>query len=212
MGYMDGILSILFMVESIKNVNDCRFIFNSMPISNFALQSRLRKQLKSNIISACLPKIYFNLSPIIETPHLECKLALISYTILFCFSFKSNIRKLISTHLCPLKMNPCICPTKFGIVEVICISSSAWNRPPKCMERISMVLWRPKMVSAKGGRARGEYIYSDEMKWAVYTRNVRFKFEFKHLTPSSYIIHHLHTFIHTYKYLHNCYYAPLGGA
>lgn len=52
------------------------------------------------------------------------------------------------SHLCPLYTNPCKCPTKLGMVAVICISSSAWKSPPRCNERTSSVLCLPKIVSA----------------------------------------------------------------
>lgn len=52
-------------------------------------------------------------------------------------------------HLKPLYTKPCICPTKFAIVDVIWISSSAWNRPPKCSDLTSNVLCLPKIVSAR---------------------------------------------------------------
>lgn len=59
----------------------------------------------------------------------------------------------ISTHRWPLYTKPWSCPTKFGMVAVIWISSSAWNRPPRCSDRTSSVLWRPRIVSA-GRRKR----------------------------------------------------------
>lgn len=54
----------------------------------------------------------------------------------------------IKTDLCPLYTNPCNCPTKFGMVAVIWISSSAWKSPPKCRDLTSSVLCRPSIVSA----------------------------------------------------------------
>lgn len=67
------------------------------------------------------------------------------------FSFELKLEKCFGVRTMyrfPLYTNPCNWPTKFAIVDVIWISSSAWNMPPKWMDRISMVLCRPRIVSA----------------------------------------------------------------